>query len=251
MERSTPARTHQSNLTDVSSEQTPLLDKDNEKEKSDCPRCDGICCHCCCGSRSNRIRTALIVVLILILVGVAAFFLFPRRPKVCTTVQFNEVNVSVVPASLSLSMLFNFTINNPNYFGVSLNSAQIRLYYAQAIELPEALVASAATTNFDISSRSVSNVNVITTVGTDNVENTAVVKFAEDCGKVPAANAATSVGIEFDVSMPFLFTSLSLHIPRFHVSVPCPNQNGPNAPLLDGANPNPANSTSLMATCSA
>lgn len=172
---------------------------------------------CTCWSRRPAFVRSLSMVFAILAVSMACYFLAPRTPDLCFGMRY-PTRFSASVSKLSLSVPFNVSVTNHNYYGISLPHTTINLVYSDKAVLSDVrtsvTLSSITAPSIHVGARKTSFISFIATMNS----NSGTVQA--DAGMVRDCTATRSTTLYVNVSAQ-LFKWVHVTIPNQPITIKC------------------------------
>lgn len=170
-----------------------------------------------CGrKRPNAVR-CLCAMFAALVVGMACYFSIPCKPVLCFAVGY-PTRFSASFSRISLSVPFNVTVTNPNYYGISLPQTTINLVYldqaSPSIVRTPVTISSVSAPSVRVRARGNSTISLTaTTIGSSGT-------VSADVGIVRDCTATRSTVFYMNMSVT-IFRWIHIAIPNQPITIKC------------------------------
>ncbi len=171
------------------------------------------CCYCCCGSKKRIVSWLLAIAIVIAAIVLICYFFIPRNPTFCFVVGYPSA-FSASTSGVSVSIPVNVSVDNPNYYGFSLDKTTVNLVYYDTISDEDVTLSTVSAPDIHIRARGNSTtsftVNMDGNSGTTESEGLIV----KDC----TPSGTTTLYINAAVT---LLKWIHITIPNQAISIKC------------------------------
>jgi len=177
------------------------------------PRRSRRCCYCCCGTKKRIVSWLLCVAILIVAIVLICYFFIPRNPTFCFVVGYPSA-FSVSSSGVSISIPVNVSVDNPNYYGFSLDQTTVNLVYYDTANDEDVTLSTVSAPDIDIKARGNSTTSFTVTMDSNSGTTESEVLILEDC--TPKGNTTFYINAEVT-----LLKWIHITVPNQAVKVGC------------------------------
>lgn len=155
----------------------------------------------------------LCVAILIVAIVLICYFFIPRNPTFCFVVGYPSA-FSVSSSGVSISIPVNVSVDNPNYYGFSLDQTTVNLVYYNTANDEDVTLSTVSAPDIDIKARGNSTTSFTVTMDSNSGTTESEVLILEDC--TPKGNTTFYINAEVT-----LLKWIHITVPNQAVKVGC------------------------------
>ena len=138
------------------------------------------CCYCCCGTKKHIVSWLLAMAILVAGIVLVCYFFIPRNPTFCFVVGYPSA-FSASTSGVSISIPVNVSVDNPNYYGFSLDKTTVNLVYYDTLTSEDVTMSTVRAPEIHIRARGNSTTSFTVTMDGSSGTTESDTLIVKDC----------------------------------------------------------------------